>query len=520
MKILNLTFILIFSLGVIASARVQTPSGEIALSLRVRDPKTGQLVTTPLKIDPHKVGFVIVDPWNYHWCMTWTEQAGGMSPRMNRVLQGCRKLGMTVLWAPTDTASTFAGWPQRQRAMAMPYLPVPNVRKLDCHWTLPYGGCLCGPGLSCLVNYGEDGMDSRLEITESDLIVSGTQELYSICQARGISVLIYGGGAINICLTGKDVGLGPMYAAGLQTIVARDLSFAWTEYDPAKGYTPTTGNAQAAADLERSQIATVMMGEELGKLGLWDDRWITEPVRITPAGTLKRPYLFEKPVAVWLDAPNLEGAEIHYTLDGSEAAAFSPKFAGPIRLAETSTLRAAAFRLGRKVSLDGSGRFVRLPAVPPKPDVPLEGLQLVPDLYSASWLWQPKKDASYDGQPLRIRGTRYAKGYGTRAPAYLRFDLKPEWTRFVALAGVDDNMLNHDLGLEIAGFPLVVFKVFLDGKLAAESPATRISQAPWRFNVPIPPGSRQIVLVSDDAGARGPYNLGNWVEAGFVTKNE
>ena len=152
-----------------------------------------------------------------------------------------------------------------------------------------------------------------------------------------------------------------MYAAGLDTIFARDLAFAWTDYDPAKGYTPTTGNAQAADDLERAGIPTVMFVEELRKLGLWDEAWITEPVRITPAGTPDRPYLFEKSVAVWFEAPFLEGAEIHYTLDGGEPTASSPRFAAPINLADTTTLRTAAFRDGRKVSLDGGGYFVRLP---------------------------------------------------------------------------------------------------------------------------------------------------------------
>ena len=522
MNIRKLTLILFLSLGLIAPVAAQTTPDEITLSLRIRDAKTGQVVVKPLKIDPRKVGIVIVDPWNYHWCMTWTEQAGGMTPRMNRALQGCRKLGMTVLWGPTDSASMFSGWPQRQRAMAVPYVPVPNVRKAECRWTVPGGNCLCGPGPACVVNYGWDGMDPRLEITENDLIVSGTQELYSICKARGITLLIYFGGATNICLTGKDVGLGPMYAAGLDTIFARDLAFAWTTYNPATGYTPSTGNAQAADDLERAQIPTIMMIEELRKLGLWDDRWITEPVRITPAGKPDRPYLFEKSVAVWLDAPFLEGAEFHYTLDGGEPTASSPKFGAPINLADTTTLRAAAFRNGRKVALDGSAQFVRLPPLPPKPDVPLDGLTPVPDLYGklnptfAACLWQPQKDTSYDGQPPRIRNARYAKGYGMRAPAYLRYELKPEWSRFVALAGVDDNMLSRELGRSIAMYPSVVFKVFIDGRLAAESPVTRISQAPWRFDVPIPPGSRQIVLVCDDAGSRSPYDLGNWVETGFM----
>jgi hypothetical protein len=85
--------------------------------------------------------------------------------------------------------------------------------------------------------------------------------------------------------------------------------------------------------------------------------------------------------------------------------------------------------------------------------------------------------------------------------------------------GVDDNMLDMHLGRFVAGHPSVVLKVFLDGKLATESPVMRISQEPWRFDVKIPEGARQIDLVAVDADSRSPYDLANWVEAGFVLKN-
>ena len=39
-------------------------------------------------------------------------------------------------------------------------------------------------------------------------------------------------------------------------------------------------------------------------------------------------------------------------------------------------------------------------------------------------------------------------------------------------------MLNSHLGALVARYPSVVFKVFIDGKLAAESPVMRISQEP------------------------------------------
>ena len=96
----------------------------------------------------------------------------------------------------------------------------------------------------------------------------------------------------------------------------------------------------------------------------------------------------------------------------------------------------------------------------------------------------------------------------------------PAYRRFVALAGVDDHLVDRDYGALIAGKPGMIFKVFLDGQLAAASPVMRISQEPWRFDVLIPPASRQINLVVTSCGEKHPYNLGNWVDAGFVTGSE
>ncbi|MDP4212299.1 MAG: NPCBM/NEW2 domain-containing protein [Bacteroidota bacterium] len=500
---------------------VQAQPKTFHLSLRTRDPQTNRVMEKAEYVDASKIGIVIVDPWNYHWCMTWTEQAGGMAPRMNRANECVRRLGMQIFWAPTDVANMYSAWPQRQRAMAVPYVEVPRVRDYTCNFTVPEGPCLCGPGIECKTNYGWDGINPDLHIAGEDLIVAGTKELYSLCKARGITHLIYFGGATNLCLTGKPEGISFMYGAGLETIFARDLSFAMTTYDPAKSYTPTSGNTQATDDLERAGIPTVSFVDELRKQGLWNEKWITEPVRITPAGTVNRPYFFENTVTVSLDAPYLPDAVIRFTLDGTEPGATSPRYNHTFVLQKTTTLRTAAFRKDKKVSLDGRAFFVLLPPLPPAPDISVTALEPVTDLYAAmnpvyaACLWQPVTNKSYEGKTLRIREKTFGNGLGMRAPAYIRFNLKPGWKRFVARAGIDDNMLDKELGRNIAMYSKIIFKIFVDGRLAAESPVMRISQEPWRFNVAIPAGSRQIVLVCDDMGNRSPYNLGNWVDAGF-----
>lgn len=494
------------------------------LTTHVRDPVTKRLIADTKNVDVSNIGIVIIDPWNYHWCMTWTEQVGGMATRMNRALDCARSLGIQVMWAPTDVASMYSGWPQRQRAMAVPYSEVPNNRNYSCTFTTPFDDCMCGPGIYCKLNYGFDAINPDIKIAAEDLIVAGTKELYSLCKTRGITHLIYFGGATNICISEKPEGLTYMYGAGMETIFARDMAFAMTVYDPATAYTPSKGNEQAADDLERAGIPTVLFVDALRGLGKWKDEWITEPVRISPAGTIDRPYFFENTETITLEIPYVKDAVIRYTTDGSSPTALSPLYDRPFVLQKTTTLRTAAFHGNKKVSLDGNAYFVHMSPVPPQPDIFVSTIEPVEDLYGAvkpvyaACLWKPAVNTSYEGKPLRIRERTFKEGLGMRATAYTRMDLKPEWKRFVALAGVDDNMLTVEYGRNIAMYPKIVFKIFIDGKLVAESPIMRISQEPWRFDVPIPAGSRQIVLVCDDGGKTSPYNLGNWVNAGFCKK--
>jgi hypothetical protein len=411
------------------------------------------------------------------------------------------------------------GTPPRERALGVPYLDVPQLRDLQCRFTAAVGPCMCGPGIPCLVNYGWDGIHPGLVIADEDLIASGLQEIYSVCKARGLTHLIYTGLHTNMCLFGKPPALRNMHAAGFECYLARDVNDAFTHYDPQAGFTPDDGTAQTDDDLERAGVPTINLVAEMRKAGVWDDEWIVETVRIAPWGTTMRPYQFEDPVTVTLTAPWLDDVEIRYTLDGSEPSAQSARYEGPLVLRETTSLRAAAVRGGKLVSLVSDAFFCRLGPVPPEPDVYLDQLTPVKRQYpSGIWFWQPAVNQSYEGKPLRIRGETFEKGLGMRAPANLRYELKPEYDRFVALAGVDDHLVDEHRGRFLAMHASVQFCVFIDGEPADQSPVMRISQAPWRFDVKIPAGARRINLVATDAGTRSECDLGNWANAGFVLR--
>jgi hypothetical protein len=80
----------------------------ISLTLQTRAPQTSQVLATDERIDPTKIGVVIVDMWNTNDCMTNAQRAAALVPRMNKVLDAARRLGMQIIWAPTDVASTLA----------------------------------------------------------------------------------------------------------------------------------------------------------------------------------------------------------------------------------------------------------------------------------------------------------------------------------------------------------------------------------------------------------------------------
>ncbi|HMO66039.1 MAG TPA: NPCBM/NEW2 domain-containing protein, partial [Verrucomicrobiota bacterium] len=110
------------------------------------------------------------------------------------------------------------------------------------------------------------------------------------------------------------------------------------------------------------------------------------------------------------------------------------------------------------------------------------------------------------------------RGLGIHAPCALAYELKPEYRRFVALAGADENLIAVSHGSNLARYPSVIFKVFLDGREAAASPVMRVQSPAWRFDVELPAGARTISLVAMDAGDGSREDFANWVNAGFVVE--
>jgi hypothetical protein len=513
------------------SAAMAQPGGsrpaEIELTFQTRDPASGTIRTTAERVDPHRVGVIAVDVWNYHWCKTATMRVDAMVPRIDQALNAARELGMTVMLCPSDVVDNYVGTPQREAVFALPRVAVPSLVDVTCPPVPDAGGCACGKE-RCAVNYGWDGMHPGLRIGPDDLMPDTQAEVYAICRKYHLTHLIYVGFHTQVCLLGKPMGLKAMKSAGLRCVLARDMTDAHPGYDPARGFTPDLNTEQVTEHFEKYLAPTIQLQEELAKLGRWDSRSVLDPVRIAPWGTRQRPHLFEQPIVVTLTAPLQPGAEIRYTLDGSAPTAGSSRYTKPLTVSRTTQLRASAFRDGVPACRESEGSFARMGPLPHLPDVALGTLTPIRNVgfghtyggvvrYSGRTR-APQKDHSNLGDAIRINRKTYAHGIGMHAPCELAYEIKPGYARFVGLAGVDENLIGVSNGSNLARYPSVVFKVFIDGKEAAASPVMRVQSPAWRFDVPIPEGARMISLAVTDAGDGSREDFADWADAGFVVR--
>jgi hypothetical protein len=196
---------------------------------------------------------------------------------------------------------------------------------------------------------------------------------------------------------------------------------------------------------------------------------------------------------------------------------------------ETTLLRTLAFRDGLKVGLESEGFFARMDPLPPEPDVAIGDLEPIRNVgfghtYAGNVRYSgntqpPQKDRSNLGHALKINRDVYKHGMGVHAPSALMYRIKPEYTRFVALVGVDEHVVSISNGSNLAKHPSVVFKVYLDGQEAAYSPVMKVLSPAWRFDIEIPSDAKIISLIAMDAGDGSREDFANWVNAGFKLSN-
>jgi hypothetical protein len=137
---------------------------------------------------------------------------------------------------------------------------------------------------------------------------------------------------------------------------------------------------------------------------------------------------------------------------------------------------------------------------------------LTPRKATVGWGGHPRVNRSIADHPLSLGGKIYEQGMGVHADSELEYDLSSEYTRFVAVIGIDDAMRKYKKGA-------VIFEVRLDENCVFSSPVMRPGDFTY-VDVPIPPGSKKIRLLVSGAGIDIGIDCdhGDWADAGFVVK--
>lgn len=146
------------------------------------------------------------------------------------------------------------------------------------------------------------------------------------------------------------------------------------------------------------------------------------------------------------------------------------------------------------------------PAPPPLPDLYLSDLK--PVRAANGWNGDPRRDKSIEDNTLTIRGEAFKRGMGVHAPAELVYAVKPEYKRFVAIVGIDD---------ETGVSGSVRFSLLADDRTLLKTPVLTGDDERFSINAELPAGTKQVRLVVDDGGNGIGNDHADWANAGFLT---
>jgi len=123
---------------------------------------------------------------------------------------------------------------------------------------------------------------------------------------------------------------------------------------------------------------------------------------------------------------------------------------------------------------------------------------------------QARKDLSVDGNPLKIAGRTFERGVGTHADSVLTIELNGGSSRFHAMVGVDDEVMNpaREGGAKPGS---VEFRVLGDGKEIYKSGMMKSGDAAKEVDIDVA-GVKTLVLVVD-SGNDMNYDHANWADA-------
>jgi NPCBM/NEW2 domain-containing protein len=134
---------------------------------------------------------------------------------------------------------------------------------------------------------------------------------------------------------------------------------------------------------------------------------------------------------------------------------------------------------------------------------------------TVGWGGKARRDRSIQDRPLSIAGKEYARGIGAHARSEMVYEIERPFRRFVAVAGVDDEMKAFPgMGKTIIGGKHVAFHFVYDlsdyGKLKKPTNPPKLRSS-WRGAEERIDGSERTLRSSRPAGFEGSFVWGGRV---------
>ena len=183
--------------------------------------------------DPRRTAIIVCDMWDLHHCLNATRRGAEMAPSMNKLLNQARRMGATIIHAPSGCLHAYADHPARKRVLQTPRaedLPadigqwchrIPSEEKGVYPIDQSEGGEDDDPEehrrwAEKLKSMGRDprspwkSQTDLLDIHPTDHISDNGEEVWSVLEYRGIDNVILVGVHTNMCVLGRPFGLRNM----------------------------------------------------------------------------------------------------------------------------------------------------------------------------------------------------------------------------------------------------------------------------------------------------------------------
>lgn len=221
-----------------------------------------------------ETAIIICDMWDEHWCKGATERVGVMAPKINELVKAARKKGVSIIHAPSDVIDYYEGTPSRERlknvSITTSAATIPGWYYLDSlkEAKLPIddsdGGCDCSP--KCATRKAWEKQISAIEIDEADGVSDNGQEIVSYFQHNGVKNVIVTGVHTNMCVLGRSFGIRGQTEAGMNVVLARDLTDAMYNHEMAPFVSHKEGTEKVIEHIEKYWSPSVLSQELIQSL--------------------------------------------------------------------------------------------------------------------------------------------------------------------------------------------------------------------------------------------------------------